>query len=342
MGRTPYIDVDGAERRPSGRISETETVWTALQLLFAAARAPVPSGGDRPLSTYLNIEVEAVGNPIFPFPAQYGDFLQNHTAGAKAALEAEFAVLDRSGTFRQLVRAAVHAGRLGAGADRRWTVRVVPPMGFRNGLAVFRTGFAPDNERRTLVLPSIESPLMAGRYYLAPQGTVTAVGASCITMQAVVAMLTGMGPRLHAAWLDGAGDVDPRRIRELGAGERGAVTYLVQRIIRELFPGEVVWLSSLPFGDGNLGVGPHPVSGVGRLNRETQRALDDIGGVAEVARYVSWQDRYLEHRCPLAEAAPIPGPIPGRVVGPTPSPIPGAIPGPIPGPIPAPRRKPGG
>ncbi|ANN80047.1 hypothetical protein [Bordetella flabilis] len=325
MGRTPYIDVDGVQRHPNGRISQSETVWTALQVLCAAQRAPVPPGGDSPLSSYLDIEVEPVGNPIFPPPAEYGDFLRNHAARAKAALEAEFAVLERSATLRQLIRFAVHAGRLGTDADHRWTLRVVPPAGFRDGLSVFRADFVPDKVQRALIVPSIESPLIAGRYFLAAEGAVTAVGASCATMHAIISILAGIEPRKHAAWMDGAGGIDPRRIREWGAGERGAVAYLVQRMVRELFPSGAPWLSALPFGDSNLASGPHPRLGLGRLNDETRRALNDIGGVNGVARYVRWQDEYLEGRCPLAE----------------PLPAPGSASAPADAPTPAPRRKPG-
>jgi hypothetical protein len=320
MGRASYFDVDGVERHPNGRISQSETVWTALQVLYAAQRAPVPPGGDRPLSSYLDIQVEAVGNPIFPVPADYGEFLRNHAARAKAALEAEFAVLERSATLRQLLRYAAHAGRVSTEAGRRWTLRVVPPAGFRNGLAVFRADFVPDMQRRTLTVPSMESPLLAGRYYLAAEGGVTPLGASCATMHAIVSILTGVKPRQHAAWMDGAGGIDPRRIRELGVGERGAVGYLVQRMVRELFPSGASWLSGLPFGDSNLASRPHPSLGIGRLNDETRLALNEIGGVSAVARYVHLQDEYLEGRCPLAEPAPIPASTSAPVQVPTPRP----------------------
>jgi hypothetical protein len=202
----------------------------------------------------------------------------------------------------------------------RWTLRVVPPAGFRGGLAVFRGDFVPDEQRRTLTVPSIESPLMAGRYYLAAGGVVTPLGASCATMHAIVSILTGIEPRQHAAWMDGAGGIDPRRIRELGAGERGAVAYLVQRMVRELFPSGAPWLSALPFGDSNLAIGPHPSSGIGRLNDETRRALNDIGGVDEVARYVQRQDEYLEGRCPLVKPAPARASTSAQAELPTPAP----------------------
>lgn len=308
MGRTPHVDIDGVRQHPSGRISETETVWTALQVLCAAQQAPVPPEGDRPVSAYFNIEVEAVGNPIFPVPVQYAGYSQEHATSAKAGLEAELTILERSATFRQLIRSAVHAGRLGLETDRRWTVRIVPPMGFCDGLAVFSAAFLPDSERRTLLVPSLQSPLIAGRYYLAEQGGVTPVGSSCSTIQAIIATLTGTTPPAHAAWLDRLGGIDPRRICELGAGERGAVGYLTQRVVRELFSVGVPWLSSLPFADANLGSKPDPIGGLTPLNVETRQALNAIGGVAGVKRYVEWQDHYIEACYPLAVSKPVPAP----------------------------------
>jgi hypothetical protein len=305
MGRQPFTDVAGVQRHPSGRISETETVWMALQVLNAAAHAPVPPEGDKPVSAYLDIRVEQVSNAIFPCSSQYPYFGARDEARRTEALESELSILDRSPTFRQMLRLAIQEGRLGLARDQRWTVRIVPPMGYRGELAVFPAPFVPDAGARTLAVPALDSPPVAGCYYLAEQGLVTAFGPSCATMQGVLAMLTGLDPPSAVPWLDAAGCVDARRIRELGAGERGPVACLVQRIVRELFPIGRPWLSSLPFKDGNLAVRPDPSSGAGHLNGDILQALNAIGGIAAINRYLDWQDAYIEKHFPLGKAAPI-------------------------------------
>ncbi|WP_157664908.1 hypothetical protein [Bordetella genomosp. 9] len=306
MRRETYIDADGAVRRRSGRISETETVWHAMQILCAADEAPVPDGGDQPIAAYLNIAIEAVGNPIFPVPAGFDLFRAGHEAKGKAALEEQLAILDRSPTFRRLIRLARHTCRLGVDPQHRWTVRVVPPAGYREGLAVYTRPYVRDDEARVLTVPAQDSPPMAGQYYLTEWGPVMALGPGCAIVQAVIAMLAGLPLPEHVAWKGPDGGVEPQRLMELGAGERGAIGYLAQRVVREIFPVARPWLTSLPFGDTNLLAPADPVSAVAQLNPETMGALVTLGGVAALKRYMDWQDAFIEGRYPLEPAAPNP------------------------------------
>jgi hypothetical protein len=320
MGRTAFHDLNGDLRHPNGRVGGTETVWTTGQVLTAAARAPVPPEGDLPLSAYFNVEVDMGPDGVVPEydhrAMVYRQLLTQHVVHAMSHLE-------KSPTMRKLIRMAVAQGRLSIAQQDHWIAKVAQPNavrspyslhGFESTHATYVIPFQSDPAQRVLTLPPPVSEPVGGRYYLSPRETSAQPGAPCpetlrprsvqaCMIRAMVSSLTGVAPALHMSWMDAQGEVAPWRIAELGVGERGAVDALTQRIGRELNLPDCAWLSPLPFGDGSLVTPPGRQWPEPRLNDAVVRALDAIGGIEAVQRYVAAQDEYLESRYPVRPAA---------------------------------------
>uniref|UniRef100_UPI0039F1380A hypothetical protein n=1 Tax=Bordetella sputigena TaxID=1416810 RepID=UPI0039F1380A len=316
MGRTSFHDLNGDLRHPTGRVGATETVWTTGQILTAAAKAPVPPEGDLPLFAYFDVAVDMGADAVVP---EHGDRAMVYRQVLTQYVVHAMNHLEKSPTMRKLIRMAVAQGRLSIAPQGRWVAKVAQPdvlrspyslHGFESTHATYVIPFQSDPAQRVLTLPPPISEPIGGRYYLAPPETGTQPAAPCratlrprsvqaCMIRAMVSSLTGVAPSLHMSWMDAQGEVDPRRIGELGVGERGAVDALTQRIGRELNLPDCAWLSPLPFGDGSLVTPPGRQWPEPRLNDAVERALDAIGGVDAVRRYVAAQDEYLESRYPL-------------------------------------------
>ncbi|CAM3572874.1 hypothetical protein BOSP111201_13075 [Bordetella sputigena] len=297
MGRLPYLDLRGIARSPTGLISETQTVWDASQLLWSAARAPVPPEGDLASISYFDVNVAAeaidaiMRDDFEPGPT----FRQWETD--KLAVRTFLTEMDKSPTFRKLVRLAVELKRLPLTAPGRWGVSGTSPLPGSGPDAALYGQMGPDLGTRRIVVPLRDSRPLGNEYYLFKGGVLLPMNAASQTARYFVSALTGAMLPYSGSWLGADQRVDPMRVGVLGAGERGAVDYLVQRIFKEL-ELDYCWISPLPFTrsqplmlpDGSWAAVP---------DAAMESAFDALGGIAAVQGYVEWQDQYLGLLFPL-------------------------------------------
>lgn len=300
MGRLPYLDLDGIERRPTGSISETQTVWDASRLLWKAVQAPVPPEGDLPSISYFDVNLGADAMDAI----MRNEFSPGHTFRQwetdKLAVRAFLAEMDKSPTFRKLVRLAVqlkHLTLAAPGQWGRWGVSGASPLPASGLDAALYGQMGTDLLARRIVVPLRDSRPIGNEYYLFKGGVLLPMNAASQAARYFVSALTGVMLPYNGSWLGADQRVDPMRVGMLGAGERGAVDYLVQRIFKEL-QLDYCWISPLPFTqrrflplpDGSLAAVP---------DAATENAFDTLGGIAAVQGYVAWQDQYLGLLFPL-------------------------------------------
>lgn len=294
MGRTPYIDLNGAQRIPMGRISETETVWNTCVILADAYARPIPREGDVPSWQYF--DCVTLDQPAVP--------------GDLAAIEAQkqidrqclanlCALLDQSPTYRRLVRQAVDRGHLHlSAAAARWTVAMVSPHAHRDGTALYHA-LGVDGKNRLLMLPMRDAMPVGNELYLFKGGFLMPMSPICYSVRALLIAITQAMPPSQASWRGPNGCVDPARIAEQGAGERGVVDYLAQRIMGEIGTPAYSWLSPLTFVDGDPVTPPAARPPLWRPAAAVRQGFDAIGGIAAVQEYVEWQDAFLQGQFPI-------------------------------------------
>jgi hypothetical protein len=293
MGRTPYRDLNGQEQRPAGCIRDTETVWTAGQILIGARRAPVPIEGDLPVASYFDLHLALGSGNSFP---SMRDPVRIHMSWVdqEQRLHMILNLLDSSPTFRLIVRLAVAKGRLPLSGEGRWAAYVAKPLGSHGTHAVYTGLFLPDQSRHVLSLPPLDRNTIGESQYLSHDGKLRPMDVNGCVIRTLVSVLTGAEPTSHIRWMGADGAIDPDRVAQWGVAERGAVDYLARRIARELNLDACAWLSPLPFGDGNLVTPPGLKWPAARFNDAMQEAFTSIGGVEAVRCYVEWQDDYLD------------------------------------------------
>lgn len=295
MGRSRYLDLNQVERAPAGNISETETVWDSCLVLSDAQKRTIPAGQVLSSSLYF----DSILPQPEPAPGQMAAFLAQKQAD-RQTLVVLLSRLDMSATYRVLLRRAVDEGILNLSGPRRWFVALVSPNAHRDGMAFYGTAdstIGVDRARRLITLPLRDDRPVGNFLHLFAGGRLMPMDPVCHAIRAMVSVLSGANPQSPLAWMGADGRVDPRRIIELGAGERGAVDYLSQRILAELGL-EYRWLSPLTFALGAPDAVATGASLVWRLGETARRAFDAIGGVDAVEQYVAWQDAYLEEQFP--------------------------------------------
>ncbi|ANN70697.1 hypothetical protein [Bordetella bronchialis] len=313
MGYAAYRDLNGTLRHPHGRVRHTESVWAAGQVLTEARWAPITVQSNLPIVAYFNLLVEAGNGQAAGLPLAPADPAWTYVQQAMVDTALELRRLDASPTLRQLVRVAVEQGRLPVSGPGRWVAKVACPAGCADlGRAIgppdgpqaaFKDPFLPDHACRVVTLPLPGSEPPGNRYYLSRAGeseeiALRQMSARACTVRALVCTLLGARPAGPERWVGTDGLIDPQRVVIFGMGERGAVDYLAQRILRELQPDAPVWLSPIPFGIDNLVTPPGKKWPEARLNDAMQAAIAANGGLQAVARYVAAQDEYLQEHYP--------------------------------------------
>ncbi|CAM3573030.1 hypothetical protein BOSP111201_13090 [Bordetella sputigena] len=308
MGRAPFRDLNGQMQQPTGRICDTETVWMTGQVLKSALQYAAPAARDLPIAAYLDLDVDVMLATGLFRPLSM-DAAVVREQRIKCEVVQALTRLDASPTFRLLVRMAAAKDRLPVSGPGRWTARLILPLGFDhspyasdcNGKqAVYGGDFRADHGKRILTLPASTREPVAGRYYLATDGVLQPMSAQACMIRSLVSALTNAVPIAHQPWTCADGAIDPRRIVQLGMGERGVVDALTQRIVRELDPSAAPWLSPLPFRDQDLIPPRSQVVQSARFQPALRQALAEIGGLSSLQAYVMAQDDYLDARYPVA------------------------------------------
>jgi hypothetical protein len=299
MGRAPYFDLYGNARMPSGYISETETVWTTLEILTKAELLPVPSEGDLPSATYFDMAIETQPG-VPPAAGQVACLPISQQSADKLALANFLAFADSAPTFRKLIRLAAFERRLPIGGPSRWAVTVVGPLAGRDDGTALYAPMDVDLAARVISVPLRDIRPIGNQFYLFKGGNLMPMGVVCQAVRAFVRALVGVPPRDTAAWLGADYRVDPRRIATQGADERGVVDYLAQRILKEVGLGEYGWVSPLSFTlMDDIIIGPGSAPPIGQLSPAMHAAFNQIGGIEALETYVERQDQYLEHVFPI-------------------------------------------
>ncbi|CAM3572976.1 hypothetical protein BOSP111201_13085 [Bordetella sputigena] len=296
MGRSRYLDLNQVERTPTGNISETETVWDSCLVLSDAQGRTTPAGQDLSSSLYF----DSILLQAEPAPGQIAAFLAQKQA-ERQTLVTLLSRLDMSATYRLLLRRAVDQGLLNLSGPQRWFVALVPPSAQRDGMAFYGAAdstLGVDRARRLITLPLRDDRPVGNFLHLFAGGRLMPMDPVCHAIRAMVSVLSEANPHSPLAWTGADGRVDPQRIVQLGAGERGAVDYLSQRILAELGL-DYLWLSPLTFAQGGPDIVATDVPLVWRLGETARRAFDAIGGIDAVEQYVAWQNAYLEELFPL-------------------------------------------
>ncbi|ANN70698.1 hypothetical protein [Bordetella bronchialis] len=291
MGRAPYIDLRGVARVPGGGISETETVWDSCLVLANIPSQPVPPEHDLPSVLYFDVCL--AGSPptsgsLEPYVAQRQSDLATVTALMSA--------LDKSPSFRKLIHHAIAQRNLPLAAPERWSIVLLSPIAERDGLPLYEA-IGIRRTTRVMTLPLRDARPLGNHFYVFKGGGLMPMNPVCYAVRAMVAALTGANPLNPAPWMGADGRIDPQCVVALGAGERGAVDYLSQRILAELGL-DYQWISPLAFAEGVLATPPGDTPPVWRLTDTLRQAFDAIGGVGAVEQYVAWQDTYLRQQYP--------------------------------------------
>lgn len=296
MGRSRYFDLNRVERAPTGNISETETVWDSCLVLSDAQGRTIPAG--RVLSSSLYFDSMLL--QAEPAPGQMAAFLAQKQAD-RQTLVMLLSRLDMSATYRALLRRAVDEGLLNLSGPGRWSVALVSPSDQRDGMAFYGAAdstIGVNRAKRLITLPLRDDRPVGNFLHLFAGGRLMPMDPVCHAIRAMVSVLSEANPQSPLAWMDADGRVAPQRIVELGAGERGAVDYLSQRILAELGL-EYRWLSPVTFAPGAPDAIATGAPLVWRPGETARRAFDAIGGIDAVEQYVAWQDAYLEELFPL-------------------------------------------
>ncbi|OZI20343.1 hypothetical protein CAL26_22805 [Bordetella genomosp. 9] len=302
MGRSRYLDLNGVERAPAGNISETETVWNSCVVLGDAKRRAMPD--EQALSSSLYFD--SILLQAEPGPSQAAAFLAQKQVDQQT-LTTLLSQLDKSATFKVLLRRAVEENVLTLSGPRRWLVALVSPGGHRDGMAFYGggggtgttgTAFGVDRANQLITLPLRDDRPVGNFLYLFAGGRLLPLDPVCHAIRALVSVLTEADPQSPSAWMGVGGRIDPQRIVDLGAGERGAVDYLSQRILAELGL-ECRWLSPLHFIPDTTDAIATGAPLAWRPGDAMRLALNALGGVEALDQYVAWQNVYLEEQFPL-------------------------------------------
>jgi hypothetical protein len=205
-----------------------------------------------------------------------------------------------------LLRVAIHRGCFGVAGQDRWTLVIAPPVGKLRDTFTYPSPCVKDWEKRQLYVHPYESESIAGKYYLyrTPDGEdkqerLGPMRPDYSLVRALVRLLTErMDATRLEPWVSADGHIIPEQVAELGVAERG-VDYLAERVLRELDPDADLLLSPLPFTEANMATPPGRIWPAARLDEAMSRALDRLGGIEQVKRYVQWQDEFIEAQFPL-------------------------------------------
>ncbi len=235
-------------------VSETQTVIEARKVLSEDAR------------DVTRREDFAQGfDQYFAVAAQAYDGEPTSSAKVQEDIKSFFTSLyDESETFRSLYNFAVDSSRIGP--NRKWRVSI----GSREDL-----GYVVQQHSRIMSVPHIDTVIDHPLKFLSKNGELVNINSKAILTHEMVHLLTGLEDPDQSLW-DQPGTVDI--VRTYGLGERGAVEYLAQRIMREASV-------EVPQRQTYLGMRP-----------EMKSALEEHGvaNYVDLDTYVSLQDRYLD------------------------------------------------
>jgi hypothetical protein len=310
-GRKIYHDRSGVPYVPQGKISQTETVVRASRILELTTDVTPRVPWGEAFSDYFNVLVDNGKTPALVAP---NPELRN--AGGEVGMNQTvledtkdlFVKLTKSATFQGLLNRAVGEARLGTAANHRWTIRVMLP-----GADASHAGRIPvDFQQLTVSIPYLRNPANKQPFYMSKGGQLVPMSTRRAIVRNYVTMLTDeISPSL-APW-SRQGRLDPHTFNTLGLGERGALDYLAERIMREIESPMPALLSHLPLDEshasfvqttsGNQGGRASRVTL--RWNDKTKQAIDEAGGFPSLERYVALQDKYLDGVFPLGQSGAV-------------------------------------
>ncbi|KVE31908.1 hypothetical protein WS68_16685 [Burkholderia sp. TSV86] len=235
-------------------VSETQTVTEVRKILSEDARDVTRREGfAQGFDQYFAVTAQAHdGEPI-------------SSAKTPEDIKSFFTRLyDESETFRSLYNFAVDNSRIGP--NQTWRLRI----GSRDNL-----GYTVLQHSRIMSVPHIDTVIDHPLKFLSRNGELVDIDSKAILTHEMVHLLTGLDDPDQTLW-DQPGTVGI--VRTYGLGERGAVEYLAQRILREASV-------EVPQRQTYLGMRP-----------EMKAALEENGvaNYADLDTYVSLQDRYLD------------------------------------------------
>ncbi|CAM3354229.1 hypothetical protein BOSP111201_00615 [Bordetella sputigena] len=320
-GRRPYV-LDGVRHHPGAEVSKTETVVAARRVLERATDPTEHADLLADFDRYFDIGVSAgrksafiKNDPALRHPVAWQDF----TARMAEQIRDFIKQLYRgSETFRRIVNGAVRARPVTGPDNPRWRVaiprwlveiRLPDQIAIRSGVDHYTGELAGNSAARHAAVPyPFGGRIGTGSYFLTADGTVATRDVQHETVRGLLQMFTGASDPSVQAWTRN-GVLRPEILLTHGAGERGGLELLAQRVLKETGRDHAPIVSLLPFPRKQVKLTrmapdePHLDFTSGTLAYEPARTLEQAGGVGGVNEYVALQDRYLDALFPTGDAA---------------------------------------